>query len=492
MAYNIPATAKTPALIIFLLDISGSMQQKVGGIPRIDAVQELLRKIIVKMVQRSTKGNTVSPRYRVAMFAYSSQVIDLLGGIKTITELAQLGIPRLTTLTNTNMEAAFVAVENLLKQELPNMHSHPAPLVIHFTDGEYDDLVPVVVVKRIMDMEIPDGNVLIENIYLEQDVNVSNKYSKFFSEISSPIPDSYRYVLQEYGYNLDKNAKLFFSADRAEIVELGFAMCAATPITTTQEERRAQQEMEREKFLKIKGKIIAQQVDRDALELVAHRNAELEAKEKLKHRKEKPISKQKKNLEISVSNPKLLSKRFASAFMLQIYIPEERPQVMRNIKSEFADQNTREYIQLSSLSIGKKIRVKLFSPIIDFPDPVIKSIDQPINKVVLLGMPKDKCETGSHKISISISDADKGQELESFTVTVYVVDFAFDHISRPLLSRASATILGIGSFAMFILTILEQIDKTVGLTSGTAAGVLAIGIYASFYNLYQRVRPNTP
>lgn len=213
-----------------------------------------------------------------------------------------------------------------------------------------------------------------------------------------------------------------------------------------------------------------------------------EAKEKV----DKPESKKRKNLKISVTNPKLLSKRFSSSFLLQIYLPDERSQVTRNIKSEFVDQKTSEYIQLSSIRIGQRLKVKFFSPVIDFPDPVIKLIDRSLNKVILLGMPKDNCETGSHKISVSISDADKGQELESFTIIVQVVDFAFDHISRPLLSRVGAVILGIGSFAMFILTFLEQIDKTVGLTSGAAAGVLALGIYASFYNLYQRVRPNTP
>jgi hypothetical protein len=164
--------------------------------------------------------------------------------------------------------------------------------------------------------------------------------------------------------------------------------------------------------------------------------------------------------------------------------------VTRNIKSEFKDQKTSEHMQLSSIKTGQRLKVKFFSPVIDFPDPVLKMIDQPVNKVILLGIPKDNCETGFHKISISISDADKGQELESFTITVQVVDFAFDHVSRPLLSRISAVVLGVGSFAMFILTFLEQIDKAVGLTSGTAAGVLAAVVYANFYNLYQRFHPN--
>jgi hypothetical protein len=49
----------------------------------------------------------------------------------------------------------------------------------------------------------------------------------------------------------------------------------------------------------------------------------------------------------------------------------------------------------------------------------------------------------------------------------------------------------IGSFTMFILALLEQIDITVGLTSCTMAGVLTSIIYSNFHNLYQRIRPNT-
>ena len=66
------------------------------------------------------------------------------------------------------------------------------------------------------------------------------------------------------------------------------------------------------------------------------------------------------------------------------------------------------------------------------------------------------------------------------------------HVSRPLLSKVSTFVLGNGSFTMFILALLEQIDKTVGLTSGTAADVLVVTVYSNSYNLYQQIRPNTP
>ena len=112
--------------------------------------------------------------------------------------------------------------------------------------------------------------------------------------------------------------------------------------------------------------------------------------------------------------------------------------------------------------------------------------------MIFLGKPVNSCYVGEHKVVLSILDKKTNTEYQSETFSVQVVDFAFDHVSRPLISRAFAIVLGIGSFAMFMLTFLEQIDKTVGLTSGTAAGILALAIYASFYNIYQRVRPNIP
>ena len=178
--------------------------------------------------------------------------------------------------------------------------------------------------------------------------------------------------------------------------------------------------------------------------------------------------------------------------MIQIFLAKEYVKVKSNIKLEFQDQEISERISKSELSKGDKIRVKFFHPDFLFSDTVTKIIDHPLNKIIILGKPKDNCEPGLHKILVSIINAETEQELESFTFTANVVDYVFGKISRPLLSRVSAVILGIGSFTMFTLALLEQIDKTVGLTSGTAAGVLTIAISANFYNLYQRAHPITP
>ena len=215
---------------------------------RVDTVSESIQRVAVQMVQRSTKGVIVAPRYRIAMFAYSSQVIDLLGGIKTIDELAKMGVPQLTTLDMTDTAGAFAAAESLLQAELPHMQDHPAPLVCHMTDGESNGGDPLPIAQRIMNMSVPDGNVLIENIYVRRGIGVTNAqtwpgisspsqlpdaYSQRLLEMSSSIPDSYRSVMQEFGYKLDASAKMFFPAENLELLKIGFAMSGATPLTAS-------------------------------------------------------------------------------------------------------------------------------------------------------------------------------------------------------------------------------------------------------------------
>ena len=270
--YSTPATSATPALIIYLLDVSGSMFEPCGDSTKIEVVTNSLRKMVVKMVQRSTKGAVVSPRYRIAMFAYTNYVTDLLDGILTIDDLAQRGIPKLTPLDMTNTQAAFEEAEKLLNKELNNLQQSPAPLICHMTDGEYNMGDPTDVVKRIMEISVPDGKVLIENIFISNDAlaspiddpkawsgltnteQLSDIYARKLFEMSSPLPESYLDALGEMGYkNFKAGSRMMLPGNNPEMVELGFVMSAATKLTespqvstSTDEEADIAQEVEEE------------------------------------------------------------------------------------------------------------------------------------------------------------------------------------------------------------------------------------------------------
>jgi hypothetical protein len=251
MSYEMLATSQSPALIIYVLDVSGSMSMLMdtneGRKKRVEVVTDALYVALQQMVFRSTKGGRVSPRYRLAMFAYSNEVYDVLGGIKTIDQVAAMGVPELQALQATNTAEAFAHVEKLLQSELPNLASCPAPLVCHMTDGEYNGDDPEPIIRRIMNMGNPDGNVLVENIFISErilpqevesasqwagvalDTPLRNKYARRLRDLSSPIPASYRVMMLEQGYQIGENALMLLPGESQDLIEMGFAMSMSTP-----------------------------------------------------------------------------------------------------------------------------------------------------------------------------------------------------------------------------------------------------------------------
>lgn len=246
MAYTTLATSQAPSLVIYLLDMSASMNQPFRGKRRVDVVAEGLDMALRQMVFRSTRGRRVLPRYRVAIFAYSVEVVDLLGGIKSIDEVAHLGLPELSPVRFTHTARAFAAAERLLEAELPTLAACPAPLVCHMTDGEHTGGDPEPAARRIMDMAVPDGHVLVENIFVSEsilpepiadlstwpgvlpDTPLSNPYARKLRNMSSPLPETYRTHLREAAFHLAPGAIMLLPGMNHELVTMGFQMSTAS------------------------------------------------------------------------------------------------------------------------------------------------------------------------------------------------------------------------------------------------------------------------
>lgn len=250
MSYSLVATGSTPALVIYLLDMSASMANADNQISRIEAVNDALYKTILRMLQRSKKGSVFSPRYRVAILAYNDRVFDLLDGIQSISKFLELGIPQLVPRGKTNTGLAFTYVEELLRSELINLQNCPVPVICHMTDGEYTDEDPEPIAQQIMQIAVPDGNILVENIFVDESILVepvgdiyhwkgvtdenqlATPYAKKLFRMSSIIPPSYRDVLVAMGYEVfSSNARMMIPASDHELMSFGFVMSGATPIS---------------------------------------------------------------------------------------------------------------------------------------------------------------------------------------------------------------------------------------------------------------------
>ena len=246
--YTRPATTVTPALIIYLIDASKSMNEPCGTTTKIDVVNNALRDAMKDMVRRSMRDGVVQPRYKIAIFAYSTKVIDVLDGIRTLPELVHVGPPILSAGGNTDTEAGFAAVARLLKTHLQEFEDCPAPLVCHLTDALLTTNNPQPIVEHIQSMRVEDGPVLVENVYVADKMlrksvrdwkkwggvykaeQLTNEYAKLLLSISSLLPTSYRENINNYGYHLQSGAALFFPGANSDLVRLAFAISAATQL----------------------------------------------------------------------------------------------------------------------------------------------------------------------------------------------------------------------------------------------------------------------
>ncbi len=247
MPYNTVATAATPALVIYLLDCSGSMGEQFEGARKIEHLNEALHGVLRRMVQRSTKGNVVSPRYNLALIPYSDRPRDVVGGVKTIKEVWDLGRPNFSPTTTTDTAEAFRFALGLLQKELPNLKGHPAPMVCHLTDGAYTGDDPEPIAQQIMQLSNDDGKVLVENIFIAPDLTrqpitdastwagftdvaeLNNPYAAKLFNMSSELPAGYAEVVQADGYALKAGCRMLIPGISKELVELAFAMSGATP-----------------------------------------------------------------------------------------------------------------------------------------------------------------------------------------------------------------------------------------------------------------------
>jgi hypothetical protein len=246
MFYTQPATFLTPALVIYLIDASYSMNDPCGPSTKIDIVNRALREAIKDMVRRSIRDGVVLPRYKIAIFAYNTQVLDVLDGICDLPELVKHGVPVISADGETDTAAGFMAVEALLQAHLANFQASPAPIICHLTDALITANNPTSIVRRIQGMAVEDGSVLVENVYVADNMlrspvddwsqwpgvskpkQLTNDYARFLFQLSSPLPETYRQNMNNYGYHLERGAALFFPGTHTELVRLAFAISTAT------------------------------------------------------------------------------------------------------------------------------------------------------------------------------------------------------------------------------------------------------------------------
>jgi hypothetical protein len=240
------ASSESPSIILVLIDISHTMEKNSIASPgetRIETALELLRRFIIECVQRSFKQKEINPRYRIGMFAYGDELFDLNEGVRSIGEIAAAGIPQLSLLEGrSNVSKAFRYAGEVLNEEIKKyssvIYDIPTPIVINITgdlsiDHSSEENL-FTAVEQVRALSVPDGNVLVQNIFIPAEGEVGSAESQLYQQnfvgwqgfgmsedlrddnlnkwlrLSSPLPRSYFNSYVDLGCSFQMGTRMLF------------------------------------------------------------------------------------------------------------------------------------------------------------------------------------------------------------------------------------------------------------------------------------------
>ncbi|MHC4799408.1 MAG: vWA domain-containing protein [Planctomycetota bacterium] len=252
MNYEKKVSRTEPALVVLILDDSGSMEDPLPGTTdaKFQWVERLTGVILKELLARSTelKGNTaqVKPRYFVYVIVYGSKPNIWGAGemdIKAVVEKYAndgncLGLGG--KLGGTNAAAAFQKALEYLKEAVRDERFRKSfpPMVFHLTDGmSATDASPIA--EQIKKLSTEDGNVLVVNAYIGTETNLSYKGPDDFSgyvdvshvgddkdnlrlfSMSSEAPACTRQNLIDDGIfpNIQEGTRLFFDVRTKDMLK---------------------------------------------------------------------------------------------------------------------------------------------------------------------------------------------------------------------------------------------------------------------------------
>ena len=243
-------TTKTPAVFLFMLDLSGSMLEQIpfNGKRRSKAeiLSLMINRTLGEILNRSLRENGYRDYFKIAIFGYyDNRTVQLLGESADCefltpaqidaleTETVHYDVPRrlpdgrhyVSTITQrcwikpraegcTPMHLALNEAAHLISKILDKMpHESLPPIVFNITDGESSDgsnMELLAAAQRIKSLRTAQGEVTLMNIHLSSDSEPEsvlfpvdkaafrgNRYAELLFDMSSIMPQCYNQDIAE-------------------------------------------------------------------------------------------------------------------------------------------------------------------------------------------------------------------------------------------------------------------------------------------------------
>lgn len=186
MAYQLPWGSNHPGLIVYLIDLSGSMQYK----DKIKKVSKIIWNVMDTMVAPCQDMGKYKERFHVEVVGYNQYTTQIFsGGVNQVIE-------RLDNTDDTQMffdtekegkaqglthmamafDKASEIIKNWIKKQSAADKPIPAPIVLNITDGfpeetglneEEARAKALKAANELQSITVPDGHVLLFNIHID-------------------------------------------------------------------------------------------------------------------------------------------------------------------------------------------------------------------------------------------------------------------------------------------------------------------------------------
>jgi hypothetical protein len=263
MSYSAEISRDNPTCILFVIDQSGSMDEKmVTGKSKADFVADVLNKTIYTLITNCTKADGVRNYFDIGVIGYGgSGVGDGLGGalagsiVHPITALEKSPL-RIEDRTRLDDDGAGGILERKIKFPIwfdatssggtpmcagltraaealvAWCDGHPQnypPTILHVTDGASTDGDPESIAAAIRQISTSDGECLLFNIHVStqqgetiqfpsSDSGLADNYATLLFRMSSVLPSHVSKLASDKGYRMAENARGFmFNADPKDI-----------------------------------------------------------------------------------------------------------------------------------------------------------------------------------------------------------------------------------------------------------------------------------
>lgn len=265
MPYTAEISRSQPTAFIFLVDQSGSMNDKMAaGRSKAQFVADALNRTLMNLITRCTKAEGTRDYFHLGVIAYGGNSVgngfqDALSGtvLHPISQIEANPL-RVEDRKKRMDDAAGGIIEQNIKfpvwfepqasgdtpmreglrktaEELVAWcNTHPdgyPPTVLHITDGESSDGDPVEWSNHLREIKTNDGAVLLLNIHVSAsgadpirfpagENGLPDAYAKMLFRMSSQLPEHLVKFAQEKGHTVSMESRGFmFNAEAPEIVD---------------------------------------------------------------------------------------------------------------------------------------------------------------------------------------------------------------------------------------------------------------------------------